>query len=638
MRLLPRILALLLCVLAPCSIAAAASPPGTLAQLAGTGGCVSMQAALGCTPARGLDDARAVAVSPDGRSLYAAAATPASVTSFSVAPSNGLLAQLNLGAGCLASVAQDGCGAARALEGASAIAVSPDNLHVYVASATAGAVASFARQPNGSLAQLNGIAGCIVGTATTGCETGPPLAGADAITVSPDGRFVYVGAGTADAIIAFSRNAATGRLTPLAGAAGCLRANSANCTPVTGIDGPSAIAISPDGTSLYVSSATAGTITAFLRDVNTGVLTQLGPGLGCLSDEALADCTPIGGLARASSIAITPDGLTVVAVGTDDDAVISLRRDPATSALTRVSCISASAATAGCTVAPLIRGPRAVIIRPGGFVAWVASSRGDSIVTLQLDIATGVLTPTAGTAGCLRRMASQDCREARALDDPRGLATSADGSRLYAASALSDGVAVLGPQVAPNCLPVRAKTVANKARSVVLACSDPNGDPVTLRILRRPRHGRVGGLVKATGSILYTPAPGYAGSDSFTYAATDGLDTSALGTAVIAVTLPPKAPRFRIRTARTHLLRGGHIHVLVECPAIAIGRCRVAVHLLVNGRSAGYGFSRLRTRSTGRVVTRAKGVTGRTRAQVVVTVRDKSRRATVVKRTILILP
>ena len=42
----------------------AASPPGTLAQLAGVGGCVSQQATLGCTAARGLDDARAVALSP----------------------------------------------------------------------------------------------------------------------------------------------------------------------------------------------------------------------------------------------------------------------------------------------------------------------------------------------------------------------------------------------------------------------------------------------------------------------------------------------------------------------------------------------------------------------------------------------
>ena len=255
-------------------------------------------------------------------------------------------------------------------------------------------------------------------------------------------------------------------------------------------------------------------------------------------------------------------------------------------------------------------------IRPGGFVAWVASSRGDSIVALQLDIATGALTPTPGTAGCLRRIASQECRAARALDDPRGLATSADGSRLYVASALSDGVAVLGPQLAPNCLPVRVKTPANTPRSVVLACSDPNGDPVTLTIGRKPRHGRVGGLAKATSTILYTPAPGYAGSDSFTYTATDGLDVSAIGTAAINVTLPPKAPLVRIRTGRTPLLRGGHIHVLVECPAITVGQCRVAVHLLVKGRSAGYGFAKLRPRSTGRVVTRAIGVKGRTKAQV----------------------
>ena len=87
---------------------------------------------------------------------------PASVTSFNVDARNGLLGQLNLSAGCLASLAQEGCGAARALEGASAIAVSPDNLHVYVTGQASGAVVSFARQPNGSLVQLAGTAGCVV--------------------------------------------------------------------------------------------------------------------------------------------------------------------------------------------------------------------------------------------------------------------------------------------------------------------------------------------------------------------------------------------------------------------------------------------------------------------------------------------
>ena len=637
MRLRSCLLALLLCALAPTALAAAASPPGTLAQLAGAGGCASAQAALGCTPARGLDDARAVALSPDGLSLYAAAATPASVTAFSVTPGNGLLAQLNLGAGCLTSVAQDGCGGARALEGASSIVVSPDNLHVYVAASTAGAVTSFARQPNGSLVQLAGVAGCISTSTVAGCSGATSLGGADAIAISPDGHFVYVAGGTADSLLTFSRDAATGRLTQLAGTAGCLRNGRSDCGPVTGIDAPAAIAISPDGTSLYVASS-AGTLTAFQRDLTTGALTQLAPGAGCLSDGDFAGCTAVGGLARTSAVAITPDGHTVIAAGTDDDAVVSFRRDPATGSLTRASCVSASATTAGCTASALIGGPRGLVVRSNGLTVWVAASRADSIVTLQIDPITGVLTPSAGLGGCLRRLASSDCRAARALDDPRGLVASADGSHVYAAGAQSDGIAVLGPQLAPNCLHVRATTVANSAHSVVLACSDPNGDKITLQIGRLPKHGRLSGLVKATGSTTYTPFPGYVGADSFTYSATDGLDVSVAGTATVNVTLPPRAPAVRIRTGRTHLLKGGHIHVLVECPPTAIGACRVAAHLLVKGQSKGYGFSRLKPRTTGRVVLRANGVKRRTKALVVVTVRDKSRRATIVKRTILILP
>jgi 6-phosphogluconolactonase (cycloisomerase 2 family) len=630
-------LALLLCALAPSALASAASPPGTLAELAGAGGCVSVQSALGCTPARGLDDARAVALSPDGLSLYVAAATPAAVTSFSVAPGNGLLQQLNLGAGCLASTAQDGCGTGRALEGASSIVVSPDNLHVYVASATAGSVTSFARQPNGSLVQLAGVAGCISTGTGTGCSSATSLGGADAVAISPDGRFVYAAGGTADSLLTFSRDAATGRLTQLAGAAGCLRPSRTDCGPVTGLDAPAAIALSPDGTSLYVASA-AGTLTAFQRDPTTGVLTQLPPGAGCLSDGALDGCTAVGGLARVSAVALTPDGRTLIAAGTDDDAVVSFRRDPATGALTRASCVSASAATTGCTASALVGGPRGLVVKSNGLIVWVAASRADSIVTLQIDPTSGVLTPSAGPGGCLRRLASSDCRAARALDDPRGLAASADGSHVYAVGAQSDGIAVLGPQLAPNCLAVRASTVANKAHSVVLACSDPNGDPITLEIVRQPRHGRLAGLVKTTGSILYTPVAGYAGADSFTYTASDGLDVSAPGTATVSVTLPPKAPVVRIRTGRTHLLEGGHIHVLVECPPTAIGPCRVAAHLLVKGVSKGYGFSRIKPRGTGRVVLRANGVKGRTKAQIVFTVRDRTRRATIVRRTILILP
>ena len=156
-----------------------------------------------------------------------------------------------------------------------------------------------------------------------------------------------------------------------------------------------------------------------------------------------------------------------------------------------MSCVSGSTATAGCTPSTLMGGPRALVMRPNGLQVWVAASRADSVVTLQIDPVTGILAPTAGLGGCLRRLASSDCRAARALDDPRGLASSADGSHVYAVSAQSDGIAVLGPQLAPNCLRVRATTVANKAHSVVLACSDPNGDKIALTS-RQPAEARAG--------------------------------------------------------------------------------------------------------------------------------------------------
>ncbi len=133
----------------------------------------------------------------------------------------------------------------------------------------------------------------------------------------------------------------------------------------------------------------------------------------------------------------------------------------------------------------------------------------------------------------------------------------------------------------------------------MVACSDPNGDKIALTIVKKPLHGRLGALAKATGTVLYTPFPGYTGADTFTFRATDGMDVGLDGVATVRVTLPPKAPKVRIRTARTRLLHGSKIHVLVECPAVAIGPCRIATHLVVKGQAAGYGFARLARRHDG---------------------------------------
>ena len=50
--------------------------------------------------------------------------------------------------------------------------------------------------------------------------------------------------------------------------------------------------------------------------------------------------------------------------------------------------------------------------------------------------------------------------------------------------------------------------------------SDPDGDPLTAVLVTGPSHGSL--TLNANGSFSYTPAADFAGSDSFTYRASDG--------------------------------------------------------------------------------------------------------------------
>jgi DNA-binding beta-propeller fold protein YncE len=282
--------------------------------------------ASGCArpPRNSLDSNEAIAISPDGRSAYVASSGSNSITWFDI-DSNGELRYR----GCVADRGKHGCQDPThdSLGGAFDVAVSRDGKSVYAAALHGDAVTRFDRLSNGALAYK----GCIANQGENGCQRPPhnALAGADALAVSPDGRSVYVAAFRDDAVVGFDRFP-SGRLEPSAcfadgGANGCRRPLQNSLHAANGI------VVSPDGRSVYVSAMSGpsvnggpGAVTWFGRS-STGALASR----GCIADMGKHGCkpTPLESLGSPESIAVSPDGGSVY-VGSYGRAVSIFDREP----------------------------------------------------------------------------------------------------------------------------------------------------------------------------------------------------------------------------------------------------------------------------------------------------------------------
>jgi DNA-binding beta-propeller fold protein YncE len=405
------------------------------------GSCAVGRGLKGAGPFMGSE---AVAVSPDGRNVYVAAFDSDAIATFSRNPKSGALTQPKGTAGCIAAKGSAGCAKVGAFDGPNSVAVSPDGRNVYATARDSSTLQSFARNPKtGALRPLPG-ATCITGVALPACTTATALIGPDVVAVSPDGRNVYVGAFFGSAVLAFSRDPSSGALTQLAGTAGCIAAATAGCATGVGVSSIEGLAVSPDGSSVYAAAAASNALTELARDPSTGALTQLAPPNSCIADAPLTGCGEGRELGGANAVAIAPDGENAYVTSFLSNSVTAFDRTAGTGVLAQKEVTNACLVflrSAGCSFGRAMLAPEGLDVSPDGRNVYVAAIETGAVDVLARN-GKGAVRQLPGAAGCLARKQVQGCTFARALSGVSSVAVSPDGRNVYAAANESNAVDV----------------------------------------------------------------------------------------------------------------------------------------------------------------------------------------------------
>lgn len=288
----------------------------------------------------GLAGAFDVAVSADGRHVYATGSTDDAVAVFARDETTGALTFVEL--------ARNGAGGVTALDEPSQLVVGPDDLSVYVVTGD-DAVVAFSREPaTGALTFVEAELDTVQRALRT--PMGP--------VATADGAFVYVPSVSDDGVSLFAREEA-GAL----GFVADIQNGDPGVTHASALDGPHSVALSADERFLYVATHLAQTLAWFERDAATGLLAFAG---AVTHDEPL------------DRLAFAPGGRQMFATTLYEDEIAVFPVDPASGIVGAATEVVAEG-VGGVTG---INNLTDLAIAPDGRFAYVSS--GDGLATFEL--------------------------------------------------------------------------------------------------------------------------------------------------------------------------------------------------------------------------------------------------------------
>jgi DNA-binding beta-propeller fold protein YncE len=351
----------------------------------------------------------------------------------------------------------DRCGPAVGLIGPNSVAVSPDGKNVYATSRSGSSVVAFIRnRRTGQLRQLPPSAsGCISGLPIPTCTTGRALKWPDVVVVSPEGKNVYVGDFAGSGVISFSRAGKAGALTQLPGSTGCItEAAIEGCAQGAQMNHIEGMAINPSGTTVYAASPFSNAIDILQRSGITGALTQATNGTGCITNEAISGCAQGYEFNGVNALVVSPKGGNVYATSLTSNSVTMFRptrrgglAQPARPEGENVpegisnpeGCLVYLRAP-GCSFGRAMKVPEGLALSPTGTNLYIAAFETGAIDVLDRNQETGVVEQKPGERGCLAPSTVGGCGPGRALSLTGSVVVSPDGRNVYSTSQKSDAV------------------------------------------------------------------------------------------------------------------------------------------------------------------------------------------------------